>query len=74
MATPHQCKLQHRAHLYTLCPLCKCEYCPQTWPVCPRSAWHPAYGTDPEDVGRRYVALAEARQGRRRKEKEGGSQ
>lgn len=65
--TVHRCKLH--GHPYTVCPLCACEYCVQTWPVCPRASWHPAHGTTPEEIGRRYQALEQGRQeGIRRRE------
>lgn len=70
-AKVHRCKLHGYAHAYTVCPACSCQYCPEHWPACPRTSWHPAHGTTPADVGARYGAL---RAGRRDQleTKEGG--
>jgi hypothetical protein len=39
---------------YTLCPLCGCQYCPQTWPTCPRGDWHPSHADNDTERGRRW--------------------
>jgi hypothetical protein len=46
---------------YTDCPLCRCLYCPKTWPVCPRTSWAPAHAETDEERGRRDRVLMDAR-------------
>lgn len=60
----YRCKSHDYRHEYTVCPQCACQYCPKTWPQCPRVSWHPAHGTDDADRGRRYTALEDARRAR----------
>lgn len=57
-ARVYRCKC-HGA-LYTVCPKCTCQYCPEYWQTCPRTSWHPAHGTDAADTGRRYDTLTKA--------------
>lgn len=63
MTKIYRCKCHDR--LYTLCPLCGCQYCPIYWKAgCPRAAWHPAHAPTDEERGRRDRVLEEARQRR----------
>lgn len=65
MITIHRCKLHDYAHVYTVCPDCGCQYCPEYWASCPRLSWHPAHGLTLADAGQRLQAL---QLGRRRAE------
>lgn len=69
--TIHRCKSHRGAHAYLRCPLCACEYCPQTYSACPRTAWHPAHGETDAEIGERTRVLTAARQESARRRGEG---
>lgn len=57
MKTIHRCKSHNYEHSYTVCPLCECQYCERTWPVCPRISWHPNHADNDAERGRRQREL-----------------
>jgi hypothetical protein len=58
--TDHERRCRGCNALYRRCANCDAQYCPTTYPRCPRESWHPDHATTDLERGRRYAELRAA--------------